>query len=129
VFQLRLDCRPLEKGSQALLGIPRLAELRFDPELSPSSTIWPFETGLCRLPTRANRTWSILHVEIYPSLCPVDKSVGEIKDAVQVSAIARELASQDEREELQTWFEGPASLSVADRDCIQAEEGWILSRP
>ena len=33
-------------GSQALLGFPRVANLRFDPDLASVSRIWPFETGL-----------------------------------------------------------------------------------
>jgi precorrin-8X/cobalt-precorrin-8 methylmutase len=116
-------------GSQALLGIPRVANLRFDPELEPFSRIWPFETGLCRLPARAEREWSILHVEIYPSLTPFRAADREVKDAAQVRAIAEEIARQDEGEELQAWFEGPASLSVAERERIQTEEGWILAPP
>ena len=116
-------------GSQALLGIPRVANLRFDPELEQVSRTWPFETGLRRLPTRAEREWSILHVEIYPSLTPFKAADREVKDAAQVRATAEEIARQDEGEELQDWFEGPASLSVAERECIRTEEGWILAPP
>jgi precorrin-8X/cobalt-precorrin-8 methylmutase len=32
-------------GSQALLGLPRLAGLRHDPVLAAVSRVWPFETG------------------------------------------------------------------------------------
>lgn len=113
-------------GSQALLGIPKVATLRFDPDLAAVSRVWPFETGLRRIPTRAARKWSILHAEIYPSLGLVKAAEGEVKDAAQVRAIAEGLAQRDESEELQSWFEGPASLSSEERDRIQSEEGWIL---
>ena len=46
-------------GSQALLGIPRVASLRDDPALAEVSAVWPFE------PTDAAR---IAHVEIWPEL-------------------------------------------------------------
>src|SRR5712692_5290091 len=32
-------------GSQALVGIPRVAALRDDPEIAGASAVWPFETG------------------------------------------------------------------------------------
>jgi hypothetical protein len=32
-------------GSQTLAGIPRVHELRFDPEFAARSAVWPFETG------------------------------------------------------------------------------------
>ena len=75
-------------GSQVLLGIPRVANLRCDPDLAAISRVWPFETGLRRLPPRALRDWSILHAEIYPSLGTPKAADGEVKDAAQVRAIA-----------------------------------------
>jgi precorrin-8X/cobalt-precorrin-8 methylmutase len=113
-------------GSQALLGIPRVANLRFDPDLAAVSRVWPFETGLRRVPPRAVREWSILHAEVYPSLGKPRVADGEVKDAAQVRAIAEELARRDESEELQAWFEGPMLLSAEERERIQSEEGWIL---
>jgi len=113
-------------GSQALLGIPRVAKLRFDPDLEAVSRVWPFETGLRRIKTRAEREWSILHAEIYPSLGVLNARDGEVKDSVQVRAIAEELARRDERGELLTWFEGSGLLSEAERESVESEEGWIL---
>ena len=70
-------------GSQALVGIPHLTALRNDPVLAPVSSVWPFETGLRRLPSRNCRDWLILHAEIYPSLVAVE-TTGEVKDRAQV---------------------------------------------
>ena len=54
-------------GSQALLGIPCVARLRDDSALNKSSQVWPFETGLKKLPPRSQRKWFVLHAEIFPS--------------------------------------------------------------
>lgn len=51
-------------GSQALLGIPHLPALRNDEVLAPVSRVWPFETGLAALPSRAERDYLIVHAEM-----------------------------------------------------------------
>ena len=58
-------------GSQALVGIPHVAALRNHPGLATVSRVWPFETGLVRLPNREDRDCLIVLAEIYPSLVAV----------------------------------------------------------
>lgn len=94
-------------GSQALLGIPRIASLRDDPALAPLSAVWPFE------PTREAQ---VVHVEIWPGL--VDPTDHPIRDAGQVEALVAHWARVDEAGSLGPMFEVPGSA------CI--EEGWIF---
>ena len=56
-------------GSQVLTGIPRLESIRFDPQFTRCSAVWPFETGWAL----ATGLWldsdlRVLHAEIYPSV-------------------------------------------------------------
>jgi hypothetical protein len=94
-------------GSQALLGIPRVASLRDDPELADVSAVWPFE------PTDAAQ---IVHVEIWPGL--VEPAAHAVRDAGQVEALVGHWARFDERGRLGSLFDVPTSVS--------AEEGWIF---
>jgi precorrin-8X/cobalt-precorrin-8 methylmutase len=94
-------------GSQALLGIPRVAFLRDDPELSQVSAVWPFE------PTRGAQ---VVHVEIWPGL--VEPTAHPIRDAGQVEALVRAWAGLDEVGRLGPLFEVPSSTAT--------EEGWIF---
>jgi hypothetical protein len=113
-------------GSQALVGIPCVARLRDDDELSPHSAVWPFETSLGQLQPRSGREWLILYAEIFPPLFKPDVGPGEIKDRVQVRKLVERLKAEDERGELGEWFAGPNELSENDRRKIVSEEGWIL---
>jgi hypothetical protein len=112
-------------GSQALLGIPHVAALRNDPVLAPVSSVWPFETGLGRLSGPRGRDWLILHTEIYPSLLPVQPA-GEVKDRAQVRTLASHFAALDDAGRLSDLFAGPGSLTPAERERIECEEGWTL---
>lgn len=94
-------------GSQALLGIPRVASLRDDPALAPVSAVWPFE------PTREAQ---VVHVEIWPGL--VERTAHPVRDAGQVEALVRRWASLDDAGELGALFNAPPSPST--------EEGWIF---
>jgi precorrin-8X/cobalt-precorrin-8 methylmutase len=113
-------------GSQTLLGVPHLAALRNDPLLAPVSTLWPFETGLRPLSSGQTRNWLILHAEIYPSLLRLQPGPGEIKDAVQVRGLAAHFAALDEAAQLGHLFAGPPSLTAAQREIVEREEGWTL---
>ena len=113
-------------GSQALLGIPHLTALRNDEVLAPVSRVWPFETGLVALPSRAERDYLIVHAEIYPSLLSIQPTAGEVKDAVQVRTMAAHFAMLDDAGELSALFAGPTCLTPEDRDRIEREEGWTL---
>ena len=113
-------------GSQALLGIPYVMALCYDSVLRPLSSIWPFETGLSTLPSRQNRNWLILHAEIYPSLLRVRPATGEVKDAAQVRRLAAHFAALDEAGQLADLFGGSPSLTAAEREIVECEEGWTL---
>jgi len=94
-------------GSQALLGIPRVASLRDDPALAPISAVWPFE------PTRQAQ---VVHVEMWPGL--VAPSARTIRDAGQAEALVAQWARLDEAGSLGPMFEVPRSACT--------EEGWIF---
>ena len=97
-------------GSQALLGIPRVASLRDDPELSPVSAVWPFEQIADA---------QIVHVEIWPGL--VKPAAHPIRDAGQVTAVVQHWAQLDKANALECLFKVPRSCSI--------EEGWIFGVP
>jgi hypothetical protein len=92
-------------GSQALLGIPRVAALRDDPALAPVSAVWPFEPA---------DEAQVVHVEIWPGL--VAPTPHPVRDAGQVEALVEQWARLDDVGRLAPLFEVPAS----------AEEGWIF---
>ena len=117
---------PGSVGSQALLGIPYLRSLRYDPELQRASRVWPFETGFCPIERPAPRQWRILHAEIYPSLFQRRIQPGEVKDEVQVKTLATILGAMDELDELSCLFACPTDLSAEARRVVEAEEGWML---
>ena len=94
-------------GSQALLGIPRVASLRDDPELASLSAVWPFER---------TAEAQIVHVEIWPGL--VEPTAHAIRDAGQVEALVGHWARLDDAGRLGPLFEVPPSAS--------SEEGWIF---
>jgi len=113
-------------GSQALTGIPRVLQLRHDIQLKSVSAVWPFETGLNPLPTRAQRPWKILHAEIYPSIIPLRSFANMVKDAAQVCTLATWFAELDREGELDRLFSGPPTVPNQQRHTIECEEGWIL---
>jgi precorrin-8X/cobalt-precorrin-8 methylmutase len=100
-------------GSQALLGIPRVASLRDDPELREVSAVWPFETGF------AVPSAQIVHVEMWPSLVAAEAHA--VKDAGQVGAVARHWQRLDRAGELAERFAPRGVPAAAER-----EEGWIF---
>jgi hypothetical protein len=100
-------------GSQALLGIPRVASLRDDPVLRGCSAVWPFETGF-RVPDAP-----IVFVEIWPSL--VARRPAAVRDAGQVDAVAAHWQQLDAAEALAPLFAPPGAPAGAQR-----EEGWIF---
>jgi len=114
-------------GSQALTGIPRVLGLREDSHLKSISAVWPFETGLKRLPPRGVRGWKILHAEIYPSAVPICSEFTEmVKDAAQVCTLATWFAELDREGRLGCLFSGPPTLSNEQRHTVECEEGWIF---
>jgi precorrin-8X/cobalt-precorrin-8 methylmutase len=119
-------CYPGSVGSQVLMGLPYLYRLRTDPELGAVTKVWPFETGLKPLQSGDLASTRILHAEIYPSLVQVSPKVGEIKDKLQVIALAEYLADLDYKHQLGSLFAGRRSLSDEQRSTVETEEGWIL---
>jgi len=108
-------------GSQALTGIPRVWQIRCDPELALATHIWPFETGL-----RYDSRPALVLAEVYPSQVPPAPLPGRPKDAAQVVTMARHLAALDDAELLEDLFAGGPALSDSKRRMIEREEGWIL---
>jgi len=112
-------------GSQALVGIPRVAALRDDEALASVSRVWPFETGFSDCPTPVRGPFA-LHAEIWPGIVPIDPSQHAIRDAAQVLTLVRHVAALDDRGDLGALFRVPSPLEPADLAACIAEEGWIL---
>lgn len=111
-------------GSQSLLGMARLDELRRHAWLSEVTRVWPFETGL--KPLAKGSEWRVLLAEVYPSMLPVIAAGDEVKDRAQVLALARHFAALDGEGRLAAQFAGDSSLSPEERAVAENEEGWIL---
>jgi len=114
-------------GSQVLTGIPRLENLRFDPQFGRCSAVWPFETGWAPpAETWLDPALRVLHAEIYPSVrTPLPDM---IKDRGQVRAMWQWARDLDATNSLIKEFalpHGIANESVEDH-IIRLEEGWIL---
>ncbi len=108
-------------GSQALLGIPRVWQIRHAPALAKTAAIWPFETGL-----RDDAGKRVILAESYPSLVKA-KRLGQLpKDAGQVAAMVEAFARADAAGELPSWFRGDPEMSAAERAAVEQEEAWIL---
>jgi precorrin-8X/cobalt-precorrin-8 methylmutase len=114
-------------GSQVLTGIPRLESIRFDPQFTRCSAVWPFETGWAP----ATGLWldsdlRVLHAEIYPSVrAPLPDP---IKDRGQVRAMWHWACDLDAKNLLIKEFEIPPGITSGSQEdaVIRREEGWIL---
>lgn len=113
-------------GSQVLTGLPYLYQLITDNIMSEVSRVWPFETGLRALDCEILQDVIVLHAEVYPSLIEVKASPGEIKDRLQVQALAHHFATLDETGGLNELFAGLQTLTNTERGIVEQEEGWIL---
>jgi len=113
-------------GSQSLMGIPRVAALRWGtPGLAAHSRIWPFETGFTAQPAPDQGPF-ILHAEIWPRVAPFEACATKVKDEIQVECLVRWLAARDNAGELGGLLDAPAGLTPEQiDDCLQ-EEGWIV---
>ncbi|MEM9572031.1 MAG: hypothetical protein AAF996_11230 [Pseudomonadota bacterium] len=112
-------------GSQALLGIPTVYDLRQNIE---HSRIWPYETGFKTLLADDLSEVSCILAEVYPSTVPVTPKSGEILDQAQVRTLSEHLESLDSAGKLADAFGPPETLSAAEIDEISCEEGWILAK-
>lgn len=128
-------------GSQTLMGIPYLHDLRFDPDLERHSRVWPYEVGFgsAEHPRpeihRQAGPW-ILHAEVWPGL--VESRVAarleawgpeSIRDAAQMRELCRWAAEEDAAGRLRDLFAAPSDLSEDDLRACLDEEGWILGAP
>jgi precorrin-8X/cobalt-precorrin-8 methylmutase len=112
-------------GSQALLGIPRVAALRDDPNLASFSCVWPFETGFNADPV-PNSGPFVLHAEIWPGVLEPDPGSHPVADARQVLALVQWARRLDIGGELVAEFSTPESLTSDQiEECVR-EEGWTL---
>ena len=112
-------------GSQGLMGIPYLYQLRFgDKVLAKHSKVWPFETGFTQKPL-TNKEDLILHAEIWPSLI---KRPGKDKivDREQVKSLTNWLLNQQAKGELNAYFDEPKDLKKKELKVCVKEEGWVL---
>jgi hypothetical protein len=112
-------------GSQALLGIPRVAALRDDPALSAHSLVWPFETGFS-VDAIADRGPFVLHAEIWPGVLEPNPESHVIPDARQVLALVEWARGRDDSGQLVAEFLPPRSLSPDQLAECAGEEGWTL---
>ena len=117
-------------GGQVLTGIPRLENIRFDPEFARCSAVWPFETGWAP----ATGSWldpelRVLHAEIYPSVRAALSDT--IKDRGQVRAMWHWARDLDLKNLLINEFAIPPGITSESQDdiVIRSEEGWILGCP
>lgn len=109
-------------GSQALLGIPVVHRLRWDPRLRDVSLVWPFEVTVPLIPVG---TAGVVHVEVWPSAVPFDHEPGSCRDQRQVRAVVRSWQDQDRCRTLAEMF-----AAVPPDGDVRREEGWILgARP
>lgn len=108
-------------GSQTLLGIPRVAALRFDARRAAVSRVWPFEAP----PPGRHRPF-VLHVEIWPGIVPLERTLHPVKDAAQVLTMVRSLAARDAAGELHAALDRPRRLAKGHAVCCLGEEGWVL---
>ena len=112
-------------GSQVLVGIPVVTDLRDDDRLASFSQVWPFETGVTPAPTPAEGPF-VLQVKIWPGITSALDPDLAIRDQAQVRAIAGLFARLDEEGKLGELFDQPGGLSDADEAKVVAEERWIL---
>ena len=111
-------------GSQALVGIPRVRQLR--SELVDKAKVWPFETGWRTLTPEDVAPLAALMAEVYPALAEVKAEPGEVPDRAQVRALCEHFAKLDESGKLAAAFGPQTVASLETAALVETEEGWIL---
>lgn len=103
-------------GGQALVGIPRVRELR---AALGDARVWPFETG-ASLPDRTEAR--VILTEVYPSLFHTRAPDSlEVHDKLQVEAAVTRFATMDAAGAIGSMFAAPPLA-----DSVLGEEGWVL---
>lgn len=106
-------------GSQAMLGMARLQELR--PRFRGRCAVWPFETKW------ANKLDApIVIAEVYPTMFEPKFNKGDVKDAAQVRTVAKAYAALDKLGAFEKLLSRPAGLGASDNKKVLVEEGWIV---
>lgn len=106
-------------GSQSMLGIARLEQLRHDPRFADEMAIWPFETGF-----ELDLMRQITAVEIYPSLIEARPEVTP-RDRAQVEGVVQRFGELDAAGLLVDILATPPGLTDEQREAILSDEGWI----
>jgi hypothetical protein len=117
-------CYPASVGGQILTGIPLLEKIRFAPDLSLISLVWPFETGFTPEPMPPSGPF-ILHAEIWPGILDQLDTTG-IRNQAQVRELAGLLRQLDESGRLGELFDRPRGLTDEEVRSAVEEESWIL---
>lgn len=109
-------------GSQSLLGIPYLYDMRFKhKQLADQTRVWPFETGLCY-----PEDVGVVMAEIWPSLIERPKK-DSIPDREQVRTFVRWLRIAQANGTIESLFSGPEKgLLPKEVKRVEKHEGWIL---
>ncbi len=114
---------PGSVGSQMLMGMAWLENLRTDAELSRRIKIWPFETGIGES-SLDGKPGEVVIAEVWPSMFEVDRSRHEVLDAAQVITVVERVARADADHSLRKWVN--PRLSDEERAIVLREEGWTL---
>nr|WP_070960067.1 hypothetical protein [Hyphomonas sp. Mor2] len=112
-------------GSQSLLGIAAVAELR---ARIAGAQLWPFETGPGKMTAQRLEHTSCLMAEIYPSTANVTENPEEFLDQAQVRTLSDRFESLDSAGILGGAFDFTNSISDREIHKIIDEEGWILAK-
>jgi hypothetical protein len=118
-------------GSQALVGIPYVHQLRHHAQLQHCSKVWPFETQFTNAPAPAAGPF-ILHAEIWPgvvrqqtqTLLAANQQL--IPDQAQVRAMCDWASGQDVQGTLGQYFAIPHGLTPVQIQVCTEQEGWVL---
>ncbi len=106
-------------GSQAMLGMVRLATLR--DSFRDACAVWPFETRWAEALEKP-----IAITEVYPSMFEPQFRKGDVKDAAQVRTVAKTYAALDQQGALHPLLSRPPGLKDLDNKKVLREEGWIV---
>lgn len=118
-------------GSQALVGIPYVHQLRHHAQLRHCSKVWPFETQFTNVPSPATGPF-ILHAEIWPSVVRTQTQAllttnhHLIPDQAQVRAMCNWASGLDQQGNLGQYFAPTQGLTPADIQICTEQEGWVL---
>ncbi len=113
----------LAAGGRALLGMPLVRALAERSGLAKRVRLWPFETGVTEIPTRASYD-AVVIGEVWPWSYELDPAAHPLPDAARAISTAHHLARLDRAGQLGSLF----APNIRDEDLlvVEREEGWIL---